>query len=306
MKRSEAGMVLRKWRSSSSCVIAEIPADLKEIDTNHGCNALKALGIHWETVNDNLFVTTPAISHEASTKRNVAQIVAGVYDVLGLTAPWWVTGKIILQKLWSQNIKWDETIPDVLMQQWNSWLSEIASINEIPISRYAQAVASDTLLCGFCDSSNDAYAAVLYLRSSDGTCNLVFCRARVCPLKQRTLPEMELEAAKLLALATAHVVQTLQIPLSNCRCWSDSMIVLAWLKKSLQKLKVFVANRVALINDCITDVPWAHVNSANNPADLPSRGISASSLLSSKRWWNGPLMAVTTRNRIGLEQHNWK
>ncbi len=85
---SEAGMVLRKWRSSSSYVIAEIPADLKEIDTNHGCNALKALGIHWDTVNDNLFVTTPAISHEASTKRNVAQIVAGVYDVLRLTAPW--------------------------------------------------------------------------------------------------------------------------------------------------------------------------------------------------------------------------
>ncbi len=155
--------------------------------------------------------------------------------------------------------------------------------------QYAQAVTGDTLLCGFCDSSNDAYAAVLYLRSSDGTCNLVFCRARVCPLKQRTLPEMELEAAKLLALATAHVAQTLQIPLSNCRCWSDRMIVLAWLKKPLQKLKVFVANRVALINDCITDVPWAHVDSANNPADLPSRGISASSLLSSKLWRNGPL-----------------
>ncbi len=177
-------------------------------------------------------------------------------------------------------------------------MSEIASISEIPISRYAQAVTSDTLLCGFCDSSNDAYAAVLYLRSSDGTCNLVFCRARVCPLKQRTLPEMELEAAKLLALATAHVAQTLQIPLSNCRCWSDSMIVLAWLKKPLQKLKVVVANRVALINDCITDVPWAHVDSANNPADLPSRGISASSLLSSKLWWNGPLW-------LSRPEQNW-
>ncbi len=46
-------------------------------------------------------------------------------------------------------------------------------------------------------------------------------QARVCPLKARTLPELELEGAKLVAQLLAHTAEVLHIPLTNCFCWSN-------------------------------------------------------------------------------------
>ncbi len=66
------------------------------------------------------------------------------------------------------------------------------------------------------------------------------------------------------------------------------MIVLAWLQKPLSKLKVFIANRVALIDQLLPQVKWKHVKSGDNPADLPSRGVSVNDLIQSRLWWHGP------------------
>ncbi len=66
------------------------------------------------------------------------------------------------------------------------------------------------------------------------------------------------------------------------------MIVLAWLQKPLHKMKVFVANRIAMIRDFLQDSEWQHVQSEYNPADLPSRGVSAKELAKSELWWKGP------------------
>ncbi len=77
----------------------------------------------------------------------------------------------------------------------------------------------------------------------DSLSQIIWCKARVCPLKTRTLPEMELESARLLALSMAHLSNLLDIPQYNCHCWTDSQIVLAWLQKPLHKLVTFVANK---------------------------------------------------------------
>lgn len=55
----EAGIICRKWWCSVKGV-SNIPANLQEIDSNRGCKLLKALGTHWDTAKDNLFVTTPS------------------------------------------------------------------------------------------------------------------------------------------------------------------------------------------------------------------------------------------------------
>nr|CAH7755629.1 unnamed protein product [Callosobruchus chinensis] len=53
--------------------------------------------------------------------------------------------------------------------------------------------------------------------------------------------------------------------------------------------KLFVSNRISKIQGSTDVSQWKHVASADNPADLVSRGISASQLPSRKIWWHGPV-----------------
>ena len=118
--------------------------------------------------------------------------------------------------------------------------------------------------------------------------NIIFCKTRVAPVKEQSVPRLQLIAAELGARAITFLRELLQPPLHyvNVVLWSDSPTVLGWLR-SEHKLPQFVQNR----NSTIKSVPEVlHRNAATdvNPADLPSRGISASSLQESTLWWNGP------------------
>ena len=72
------------------------------------------------------------------------------------------------------------------------------------------------------------------------------------------------------------------------RAWTDSTIVLNWLRGSPRRFKVFVGNRVSAIIDAIPPCCWYHVDSANNPADCASRGIYPREMVDHKLWWKGP------------------
>lgn len=73
----------------------------------------------------------------------------------------------------------------------------------------------------------------------------------------------------------------------NFHYWTDSTVVLAWIRAPSNKWKTFVANRVAEIQE-LTNTNWEHVETAMNPADLLSRGMSATELQQSDLWWKGP------------------
>ncbi|XP_072764021.1 uncharacterized protein [Anoplolepis gracilipes] len=70
--------------------------------------------------------------------------------------------------------------------------------------------------------------------------------------------------------------------------WSDSTITLNWITSPSRKWTVFIANRVGEIQR-VTDInSWRHVSSANNPADILSRGLEPRNLLNASMWWHGP------------------
>ncbi|CAG9137728.1 unnamed protein product [Plutella xylostella] len=71
-------------------------------------------------------------------------------------------------------------------------------------------------------------------------------------------------------------------------CWTDSTIVLGWLRMAPSLLKTFVQNRVVEIHELTKDTPWRHVSGTDNPADLVSRGVALEVLASSGLWWEGP------------------
>ncbi len=54
------------------------------------------------------------------------------------------------------------------------------------------------------------------------------------------------------------------------------------------RLQTFQANRVAFIQEQLPTTTWRYVPTTDNPADLPSRGMTAQELVSSQLWWHGP------------------
>ena len=56
---------------------------------------------------------------------------------------------------------------------------------------------------------------------------------------------------------------------------TDSQVTFAWIKDIPRKWKIFVANRVAKIQNIIPSENWQFVPTEDNPADCASRGISA-------------------------------
>jgi hypothetical protein len=51
---------------------------------------------------------------------------------------------------------------------------------------------------------------------------------------------------------------------------------------------MWVANRLSEILQLTRQEQWTHCAGPQNPADLPSRGLSVQELKQSKLWWNGP------------------
>ena len=147
----------------------------------------------------------------------------------------------------------------------------------------------------FCDASARCYATAVYLRVSDSSttlCNLVFSKLRLAPAKVRlkdphlTIPRLELLGVLIGVRAASFVQSELRVNISQTVVWTDSLCVLCWIK-SAKKLSVFVGNRIKEIRSA-ENVTFRHVSSADNPADLPTRGRTVDQLRSESIWWHGP------------------
>jgi len=75
--------------------------------------------------------------------------------------------------------------------------------------------------------------------------------------------------------------------LSHVHMWTDSQIVLHWIYKQ-HHLMPFIAHRVTEIITAFPATIWSFTPSADNPADLLTRGISSEQLLTSQLWMHGP------------------
>lgn len=70
--------------------------------------------------------------------------------------------------------------------------------------------------------------------------------------------------------------------------WSDSTIVLHWIRKHAAELKLFESNRVREIQQICDGVEWRHIRTDFNPADALSRGQLPNEFLKNQSWFSGP------------------
>ncbi len=297
-----AGMILRKWRSSSERVLNSIPEILREKESTQPLplpqGFQKTLGIHWNTREDTFYVAIPTVNDvnvSSTTKRSIASQAAQVFDLLGFHSPSVLFVKILLQKLWQLKLGWDDPVPETILCDWQRWRDDLHLLSAYPISRcYLQAGKSvlQLELHGFSDASEAAYGAVVYLRvlyhDSTVSTSLIMAKSKVSPLKHVTIPKLELCGALLLSKLLSYVCHVLHISTGSIYAWTDSSIVLHWLQTPTHLLKTFVANRVGEILSNISQDRWKHVPTKSNHADIASRVCLPSQLVTSELWWMGP------------------
>jgi hypothetical protein len=120
-----AGLQLRKWASNHSSLLDTIPKELQETQTLSLDNedGVTTLGLLWDPTNDQLqvksnFSKVQLTNSTVSTKRMVLATTAAIFDPLGLLSPAVIAYKIFLQKLWQDQMQWDEPLP-IHLQEWN-------------------------------------------------------------------------------------------------------------------------------------------------------------------------------------------
>ena len=134
-----------------------------------------------------------ATDSTASTKRKVLATTASIFDPLGLLSPAVIAYKIFLQKLWQDKLQWNELLPVHLQQELNHLQQTILKLSHIKINgKVICASATNIQLHGFCDTSERAYGACLYICSTDNnrSCELLCSTSKVAPLKQLTIPRL--------------------------------------------------------------------------------------------------------------------
>ncbi|XP_071878302.1 uncharacterized protein [Bombus fervidus] len=290
-----AGLNIRKWASNSRELLNGLPEqDINDKLLLGESQTVKTLGVVWNSSDDSILYSvkinpiTPQI-----TKRIISSEIAKIYDPLGLLSPVIVRAKMLLQRIWTLKIDWDESLPADVHTEWRKYYTQLPLLNNIRFPRKTIIKsAAEIELHGFCDASEKAYGACIYLRTitPDGHVwiRLLTAKSKVAPLKSLTIPRLELSGALLLTSLTTTVRQALQNNISRTVYWTDSTIVLHWINTSPHTLKTFVANRVSDIQNKTHTSDWRHIPTADNPADLISRGQLPEDFLRSTIWQHGP------------------
>jgi len=176
-------------------------------------------------------------------------LTARLFDPLGWLAPSVIRAKILFQSTWLQGIDWDTPLDEASVRLCRAFQEDLPRLEEIRVPRYVylEATGASIELHGFADASEWAYAAVVYIRTE--TCGVItvklIAETKVAPIKQVTLPRLELCASTLLVRLATHVQHALGASAVPVHLWSDSTVALGWIRGHPTRWKTYMANRVA-------------------------------------------------------------
>ena len=291
----EAGFDLRKWGSNDSKLVERIKENEAALNKDDGATDVmvkdmtKTLGVTWNVVKDEYTVPVSKVFSDGRdcevTKRNVLKLLASIFDPLGIVSPIVITFKVFFQKLVQLKMQWDDVLSSDLQIEWVRKLEMLEDDSLFNIPRYVfdshkLKGLKNIVLHGFCDASEIAYSAVIYVvgetEKGDIVSHFLTSKTKVAPIKKLSTPVLELCSCVLLANLTNKVVQALDGVVDvQSWCWNDSVDALCWIKNVEKRRKVFVENRVRRIRQIIPPDRWRYVPTHINPADVASRGISS-------------------------------
>lgn len=261
------------------------------------------LGVRWNPTEDVVSIDMECspltellnmdnINEVSLTPKKLLGIINKPHDLLGLVAPITIRAMIRYRDLFDLEtpFDWDTEIPLKEKLKWVVIFQIFHEVSSITFQRSTKpkSAVGDPELIGYFDGSDDAYAAVVYIRwtLSNGSydVNLACAKAKVTPLKRISTPRSELNGAVLLTrLLLFYLKSCTKAGVTPKTVWilGDSECTLASMEKTRGALGEYFGNRVgeALDNqsriqqfcDVGFDGEWWHISSDDNAADQPTR-----------------------------------
>ena len=267
------GFRLSKFISNNSDALSSIPVE----DREKSASETKVLGQTWCLRTDSYTAPPPNSVDNPTTLRQLFSLVSSILDPIGLLSQLVIQFKIILQSLWKLGQTWDQAIPDHIQTSVNKLTDCYRAMPPVSVPRRTFRSATIVELRVFTVSSNSAFAAVIYARQtsfSHTSAQQIFVigKSRVSPIKQKSIPKLEIEAAVLGVRLLGIVHNAFSCAFPVVKFWTDSCVVLDWIQRQ-NKLKSFVAHRVneSILHSDTLD--WKYVPTKQNPADHGTRGL---------------------------------
>jgi hypothetical protein len=300
---AEADLNLQSWVSNSEEFMRAMACGEKAEQKTHplgDSGEEKVLGVFWDTHTDTLGFKVAEKSYTELTRMELVSRVAGVFDPLGTASPIIVKAKIRLRELGQKGLKWTDVVEGEDRRWWDQWFETVLQLNDVKMPRClfpdsANIVSSE--LHTFCDASEEAYAAVVYVRSVYGDGSVVVRQVKatnkLAPKKTISVPRLELNAALLGARVARAVQEALPAHVKRRRFWTDSSTVRNWIRATAADYQTFVSNRVGEIQTITEEEEWRFVPGLLNPADAATRstldGVNFPAV-----WLTGPEFLMLT------------
>ncbi|XP_018023548.1 uncharacterized protein LOC108679439 [Hyalella azteca] len=265
------------------------------------------LGVAWNVLDD-CFTLKVSLPERPFTRRGMLSVTNSIYDPIGFVCPVILGGKLIMRKVLSEvtlgserRPDWDDPLESHQLQEWTNWLSSLQALHLLSIPRcFLLPEAGDVVLQTlhvFADASLDAIGNVCYLRStnSEGEVNVAFVHgeSKLAPRAATSIPRLELCAAVEAVSSSQHIINDLKRPVDGIYYYSDSRVVLAYIKNESKRFSRYVQRREDLIRHSSQPSEWTYLDIASNPADHASRPTEPGSLQRSM-WLTGPPFLMTS------------
>ena len=313
----KAGFKVKGWQfTKETAAHQQIQTELEPVFTEP--TTTRVLGLMWKPQEDHIIInarlnfspkkkgqytkedlTSEELGSripEILTKRITLEQVMKIYDPLGFVTPFTLQAKCLLRETWVQNLKWDDPLPDDLRSKWVTFFEQLITLREYSFPRCIKpenTVGKPSLII-FSDGSKVAYGFAAYIRwkldKGEYHCRLICSKSRIAPMKTRSIPQMELNAAVLLKRARTMLESKMIFEFERAIHLIDSETVLSMIDKLSTRFKTYEGARIGEIQAATNGdmSSWYWVNGKANIADWLTRPKNLHELYPNSALWKGP------------------
>ena len=201
-----------------------------------------------------------------------------------------------MQELCRGNYGWDSEILPAVAKRWETWIGGLNQLTSLNIRRCYRpqdfGEVCDAQLHLFCDASEVGYgtASCLKLTNTRGLIYIAFVmgKGKSSPTETDHHSQNGTASRSPGRSNQQNAGKELEYSLQPPVYWSDSTSVMKYIFSDTIRFQTYVANRVSTIRDLAEKSQWRYLNSALNPADDASWGLTAEMFLKSEQLLHGP------------------